>query len=35
MREVDGVPVVALSLRTLNQDGREVFSGYATARIDV
>jgi acyl dehydratase len=30
----DGVPIVALSVRTVNQDDREVFSGYAKARID-
>jgi acyl dehydratase len=30
----DGVPTVALSVRTVNQDDREVFSGYARARID-
>jgi len=35
IRDGNGVPIVALSLRTLNQEGREVFSGYATARIDV
>jgi acyl dehydratase len=34
VREEDGTPIVALSLRTVNQDDREVFSGYATARID-
>jgi acyl dehydratase len=27
-------PIVTLSVRTVNQDDREVFSGYATARID-
>jgi hypothetical protein len=26
--------VVALSVRTVNQDEREVFSGYAVARLD-
>jgi acyl dehydratase len=34
IREEDGIPIVALSVRTVNQDDREVFSGYATARID-
>jgi acyl dehydratase len=34
VREDDGQPVVALSVRTVNQDDREVFSGYATARVD-
>jgi acyl dehydratase len=34
VREQGGEPVVELSLHTLNQDGVEVFSGYATARID-
>ena len=34
VREEDGEPVVALSVRTVNQDDREVFSGYAVARID-
>jgi acyl dehydratase len=34
LREDDGVPIVVLALRTVNQDGRDVFSGYATARID-
>jgi acyl dehydratase len=29
-----GEPVVELSLRTVNQDGLEVFAGYATARVD-
>ena len=32
--ERDGVPVVELTLSTVNQDGAEVFSGYATARVD-
>ena len=32
--ERDGVPVVELALSTVNQDGAEVFSGYATARVD-
>jgi acyl dehydratase len=27
-------PSVELSLRTVNQDGLEVFAGYATARVD-
>jgi len=34
IRDENGVPIVALSVRTVNQDDREVFSGYATARID-
>jgi acyl dehydratase len=34
VREDDGQPVVALSVRTVNQDDREVFSGYAVARLD-
>jgi acyl dehydratase len=34
VRDEDGTPIVALSLRTVNQDDREVFSGYATARVD-
>ena len=34
IRADDGAPVVALQLRTANQDDREVFSGYATARLD-
>ena len=29
-----GEPVVELSLRTVNQDGLQVFAGYATARVD-
>jgi acyl dehydratase len=29
-----GEPVVELSLRTVNQDGMQVFAGYATARVD-
>jgi acyl dehydratase len=33
-RDEGDVPVVALSVRTVNQEDREVFSGYATARID-
>ena len=32
--EQDGVPVVTLTVRTVNQDGNEVFSGRATARAD-
>ncbi len=32
--ESDGAPVVELTVRTVNQDDREVFSGYATARVD-
>ena len=28
-------PVVELSLRTVNQDGMQVFAGYATARVDL
>jgi acyl dehydratase len=35
IRDENGVPIVALSVRTVNQDDREVFSGYATARIDL
>jgi acyl dehydratase len=34
VREEDGEPVVALSVRTVNQDDREVFAGYAVARLD-
>jgi acyl dehydratase len=34
VRDDDGIPIVVLSLRTVNQEDREVFSGYATARID-
>ena len=34
VREEAGVHVVDLTVSTLNQDGLEVFSGYATARID-
>jgi acyl dehydratase len=30
----DDGPVVELALSTTNQDGKEVFSGYATARVD-
>src|SRR5471032_2559550 len=32
--DVAGEPIVELSLTTVNQDGAEVFSGHATARID-
>jgi len=34
VRDEDGTPTVVLSVRTVNQDDREVFAGYATARID-
>lgn len=34
VRDEAGSPLVALSLHTLNQDGVEVFAGYATARVD-
>jgi acyl dehydratase len=34
IREVAGEPVVELSLSTVNQDGAQVFSGHATARLD-
>ncbi len=34
IREEASEPLVELSLRTLNQDGVEVFAGYATARLD-
>jgi acyl dehydratase len=34
VHEVDGAHVVELTLRTVNQDDKEVFSGYATARVD-
>ena len=34
VRDENGSPIVLLSVRTANQDDREVFSGYATARID-
>ena len=34
VKESDGAPVVELTVRTVNQDDREVFSGYATARVD-
>lgn len=32
--ETDGVPSVDLAVSTVNQDGTEVFSGRATARVD-
>ncbi len=32
--DADGEPMVELSLSTVNQDGAEVFSGHATARLD-
>lgn len=34
IREEDGVPLVDLSVSTVNQDGAEVVKGSATARID-
>jgi acyl dehydratase len=34
LREEDGEHVVDLTVTTKNQDGVEVFTGYATARID-
>ena len=34
VREEGGDQLVELSLRTLNQDGADVFSGYATALVD-
>jgi acyl dehydratase len=34
VRSEDDQHLVDLTVRTTNQDGREVFSGYATARID-
>ena len=34
VHEVDGDQVVELTLRTANQDGKDVFTGYATARLD-
>ena len=34
IREEAGEQLVQLSLHTLNQDGADVFTGYATARID-
>lgn len=34
VREEDGARLVQLKVSTVNQDGAEVFSGYATARVD-
>ena len=34
IRSEDGVNLVDLAVRTVNQDGQEVFSGHATARVD-
>ena len=34
VREEGGVKLVDLTVSTVNQDGREVFSGTATARLD-
>lgn len=34
VHEEDGQTVVELTVSTVNQDGKEVFSGYATARVD-
>ena len=34
VHEVDGEQVVELTLRTANQDDKDVFTGYATARVD-
>ena len=34
VRDEDGGPVVDLTVSTKNQDGVEVFAGYATARVD-
>jgi acyl dehydratase len=34
VREEDGQHLVDLVVRTTNQDGREVFTGHATARIE-
>ena len=34
VREEDGRKIVDLSVRTVNQDGAEVFSGYASAIVD-
>jgi acyl dehydratase len=34
VRQEDGQHLVDLVVRTTNQDGKEVFSGYATARVD-
>jgi acyl dehydratase len=35
VHEVDGEQVVELTLRTANQDDKDVFTGYATARVDL
>jgi len=34
IREEGGIHLVDLALSTVNQDGKDVLSGYATARID-
>lgn len=34
LTEGDGTPLVELAITTVNQDGTEVFTGTATARID-
>jgi acyl dehydratase len=34
IEEIDGVPHAELSVSTVNQDGAEVISGYAGARLD-
>jgi acyl dehydratase len=34
VREEDGRHLVDLTVRTTNQDGRDVFTGYATAHVD-
>jgi len=34
VHEVDGAPVVELTVSTKNQAGEEVLSGYASARVD-
>ena len=34
LREEGGVPLADISVKTVNQDGVEVFSGAATARLD-
>jgi acyl dehydratase len=34
LREEDGKPIVDLTVSTVNQDGVEVVSGYASARLD-
>jgi acyl dehydratase len=34
VREEGGDHLVELTLRTANQDGKDVFTGYATARVD-